>query len=82
MNTQYLVDIQPPYISNPRICGQLTSTALQRNLEAHAACNPSIITSGTRAEMLKRLSDILTTRRLDMLVISMLEGNEISFRRG
>lgn len=47
-----------------------------RNLEAHAACNSSIIASGSRAEMIERLSKILVIRKLDMLVVGMLQGND------
>ncbi|KAF9554469.1 hypothetical protein CPC08DRAFT_672182 [Agrocybe pediades] len=81
VHTKYLVNPLPPLITNPNACSQLTTAALQRNLEAHAACNPAIVPSGTRSELVQRLSDLLTMRRLDMLVMSMLEGNEISVRK-
>ncbi|PPQ84013.1 hypothetical protein CVT25_000559 [Psilocybe cyanescens] len=75
VTSHYLINPLPPLITNPHICGHLLSAALKRNLEAHAAYNPSIVTSGTRPEMLERLSKILEIRQLDLLVLGMLEGN-------
>ncbi|PPQ76912.1 hypothetical protein CVT26_001229 [Gymnopilus dilepis] len=76
IHTQYLCHPRPPLITNPYICAQLSNAALVRNLEAHAACNSSIIASGSRAEMIERLSKILLIRKLDMLVVGMLQGND------
>ncbi|KDR78620.1 hypothetical protein GALMADRAFT_223884 [Galerina marginata CBS 339.88] len=76
INSQYLYSPVAPLITNSHVCPQLSSAALKRNLEAHAVCNASIVPSGTRPEMVERLSTILKIRTLDMLVISMLEGNE------
>lgn len=76
IHSQYLEFPSPPLITNPQSCAQLSLAALKRNLEAHAACNPSILATGTRPEMVQRLSEILKTRKLDLLVKDMLSGNE------
>lgn len=75
IHLQYLVFPLPPLITSPQASTQLSWAALKHNLEAHAACNPSIITIGTRLEMVQRLSDILKIRKLDMLLMDMLNGN-------
>ncbi|KAH9481854.1 hypothetical protein JR316_0006384 [Psilocybe cubensis] len=72
--SQYLLHPIPPLITNPHICSHLSSAALKRNLEAHAARNSSIVASGTRLEMIERLTKILETRLLDLLVVEMLDG--------
>ncbi|CAA7267497.1 unnamed protein product [Cyclocybe aegerita] len=76
IHSRYLLNPRPPLITDPSVCGTLSLVALKRNLEAHAACNPSIVASGTHAEMVERLSEILATRKLDNLVVSMLEGDD------
>ncbi|KAF8903726.1 hypothetical protein CPB84DRAFT_1677802, partial [Gymnopilus junonius] len=76
IQSQYLCNPLPPLITNPYVCAQLSNAALIRNLEAHAARNPSIIAFGSRAEMIDRLSKILVIRKLDMLVVGMLQGND------
>lgn len=76
--TKYALQLPPPLLSDWKMCGHLTAAVLKRNLEAHAACNSSIIASGTRAEMLLRLSEILKVRQADILVMEMLNGNDTS----
>lgn len=63
------------------MCSHLTAAVLKRNLEAHAVFNPSILASGTRAEMLLRLTEILKVRQADLLVMGMLNGNDASLER-
>jgi hypothetical protein len=74
IHSQYLAFPLPPLITDPQASAQLSLAALTRNLEAHAACNPSILAAGTRPEMVQRLSEILKIRKLDMLVKDMLSG--------
>lgn len=69
---KYLFNPVGPLITDPDACDQLSFAALKRNLEAHAACNPTILASGTTREMAQRLSEILKIRRADILVVSML----------
>ena len=76
IHSQYLAFPLPPLITNPQASAQLSLAALKRNLEAHAACNPSILAAGTRPEMVQRLSEILKIRKLDMLVKDMLSGDD------
>ncbi|KIM39316.1 hypothetical protein M413DRAFT_415939, partial [Hebeloma cylindrosporum] len=76
IHTKYLFNPLPPLVVNPHICGKLSDSALRRNLEAHAACNPFIVPSGTRQELVERLSEILKIRKLDMLVVEMLGGDD------
>ena len=79
IHSQYLAFPLPPLITNPHTSTQLSLAALRRNLEAHAACNSSILAAGTRPEMVQRLSEILKIRKLDMLVKDMLSGNDSGF---
>ena len=76
IHSHYLVFPLPPLITNPEVSAQLSLAALKRNLEAHAACNPSILVAGTRLEMVERLSEISKIRKLDMLVKDMLSGDD------
>ena len=78
IHSQYLTFPLPPLITNPHACVQLSLAALKRNLEAHAACNPSILAAGTRPEMIQRLSEILKIRKMDMLVKDMLVKDMLS----
>lgn len=73
LNTLYLRMPVPPLITDPDACPQLSLAALKRNLEAHAACNPDIVATGSYQEMVLRLTDILKTQKLDALVMGMLE---------
>ncbi|KJA27943.1 hypothetical protein HYPSUDRAFT_62339 [Hypholoma sublateritium FD-334 SS-4] len=75
---KYLFNPVGPLITNPDACEQLSYAALKRNLEAHAACNPTILASGTTREMAQRLFEILKIRRADILVVSMLTMSESS----
>ena len=79
LHTKYLNNPLPPLIVNPHICGKLSDAALRRNLEAHSKCNTSIVPSGTRLELVERLSGILKIRKLDMLAVEMLGGDEDSY---
>lgn len=76
MDTQYLVDPQPPLINNPSIVPELSAAALKRNLAAHAARNPAIAAAGSKPEMAQRLIALLETRQMDMLVREMLLGGD------
>ncbi|KAJ7732141.1 hypothetical protein B0H16DRAFT_180720 [Mycena metata] len=76
MDTQYLVDPQPPLINNPSIVPELSVAALKRNLAAHAARNPAIAAAGSKPEMAQRLTALLETRKMDMLVREMLLGGD------
>jgi hypothetical protein len=73
LSKRYLRVLIPPLIIEPDACPQLSVTALRRNLEAHAACNSDIVTAGTHQEMVLRLTEILKIRKLDALVMTMLE---------
>ena len=70
----YLVDIEPPLIDCPDECSLLTINSLKKNLAAHAEKNPSISTAGARGDMLARLQEILTRRKMDLIVAHMLLG--------
>ena len=72
MHWQYLLHPAPPLISDPGTVGMLSKTALSRNLEAHAAINSTIVSTGPHDEMEERLLRILETRKLDLVVREML----------
>lgn len=75
VDSKYLSELKPPLVIHERSCSQLSVHALKRNLEAHATCNPDILTSGTRLEMVHRLTEVLKIRRSDKLVIDLLWRN-------
>ncbi|RXW18771.1 hypothetical protein EST38_g7084 [Candolleomyces aberdarensis] len=74
LQSMYLVDVQPPLIDCPDACSSLNVSALKKNLAAHAEKNPSISTAGARGDMIARLQEILTRRKLDLIVAQMLLG--------
>ena len=74
LQSKYLLDPAPPLVTNPELCDSLSATALKKNLAAHAQCNPTIVATGTRQEMLARLKEILETRNADLLLAQMLLG--------
>jgi hypothetical protein len=75
---RYLIDPVPPLIVDPDLCSRLSLGALERNLAQHATCNPGILTTGKKPEMVKRLEKILKTRKMDLLVMDMVWGNVAS----
>ncbi|THH08190.1 hypothetical protein EW146_g9071 [Bondarzewia mesenterica] len=68
MPGKYIIDIQPPLITDPTACAQLTLSALKRNLTEHAVINPNIETTGTKAQLRKALENLLKERRGDLMV--------------
>ncbi|KAG2132991.1 hypothetical protein DEU56DRAFT_951132, partial [Suillus clintonianus] len=74
LHKQYLVDPGLPLITDPSACPLLSNTALTRNLQAHADINPSIVPTGTRLEMIERLTKLLERRLMDLVVRSMICG--------
>lgn len=70
----YMVDISPPMISEPSACRFTSIMVLRRNLSQHAEFNQDIVATGSKAELVARLEDILTTRKADMLVIELIAG--------
>lgn len=67
--------LDEPLAHDPGACATLTEAELRSNLEAHAAHNASLKTSGSRAEMEKRLRKVLERRQRDLVVQEfMLEG--------
>ncbi|KAF9240720.1 hypothetical protein BU15DRAFT_87602 [Melanogaster broomeanus] len=76
LDKQYLLHPAPPMITDSTICSVLSQAALSRNLAAHASINSSIHSGGTRMEMVERLKKILETRNLDLVVQSLLAGED------
>jgi hypothetical protein len=74
MQSKYMINPKPPLIVEPTACASLSVSALRRNLTEHAAFNPSIITSGSKVELVARLQHILKTRKMDVLVRDMMWG--------
>jgi len=63
-------------IEEPAECSNLSNAALKYNLAVHSLCNPSIVTSGTREDMMKRLEALLKKRKADMRVLDVLGWKE------
>jgi hypothetical protein len=63
-----------PLITDPSACSLLSNASLSRNLDAHAAVNPSIVPTGTRLDMIERLTKLLERRQMDLTVRSMIYG--------
>ncbi|KAJ7146769.1 hypothetical protein C8R44DRAFT_758128 [Mycena epipterygia] len=76
MASHYLLDPTPPLIASPMVVPELSAAALKRNLAAHATCNPAVVATGTKPEMVDRLRGILETRQMDLLVRDMIQGVE------
>jgi hypothetical protein len=75
MHSKYIIDPKPPLIVEPRACASLSISALKRNLVEHATFNPTILTSGSKMELVTRLQNILETRKMDVLVRDMMWGD-------
>lgn len=65
-----------PLLTDPNICTSLSLTSLRANLAAHAVFNPSISLSGTKLDLVKRLSEILERREGDRVVKEVVWGYE------
>lgn len=61
-----------PLVADPDACRTLSCAALRRNLSAHTESNRGIVVGGTKDEMVLRLKGSLRTRKLDLLVRSMI----------
>ncbi|KAI0261118.1 hypothetical protein BC834DRAFT_1009126, partial [Gloeopeniophorella convolvens] len=72
LHTQYLLSPLPPLITQPDAAPVLEFSALKRNLSAHAAYNPAVLTSGSKAVLCTRLTELLERRRGDLAVREMV----------
>ena len=72
MHEKYEVNLAPPLIAEPSCVDTLSVAVLKRNLAAHAACNETIFVGGTKREMVRRLREVLSVRKVDMLVKEMI----------
>ena len=74
MHSKYMINPTAPLIVEPTACASLSVSALKRNLAEHAYFNPTILTSGSKGELVARLQNILQTRKVDILVRNMMWG--------
>jgi len=74
MRFKYMINPKAPLIVEPTACPALSISALKRNLAEHAVFNPTILTNGSKAELVARLENILETRKMDILVRDMMWG--------
>ncbi|PSS34015.1 hypothetical protein PHLCEN_2v1919 [Hermanssonia centrifuga] len=65
---QYWLVPASPLISDPTEALRLSSQALEQNLAAFAEFDQELLCDGSKTNMVKRLQDILETRRNDLLV--------------
>ncbi|KAI0050534.1 hypothetical protein FA95DRAFT_606060, partial [Auriscalpium vulgare] len=72
LHTCYLLSPAAPLITAVTACASLSVSALKRNLQAHAAYNPDISVTGSKAEMCARLESLLVQRAGDLAVRNML----------
>ncbi|KAJ8588245.1 hypothetical protein M405DRAFT_740638 [Rhizopogon salebrosus TDB-379] len=79
LHKQYLTNPVAPLITDPSACSLLSNASLIRNLDAHAAINSLIVSTGTRPEMIERLTKLLERRQMDLVVRSMVcaEATEV-----
>jgi spore coat polysaccharide biosynthesis protein SpsF (cytidylyltransferase family) len=75
MHSKYMINPKAPLIVEPTACAALSVSALKRNLVEHATFNPTIVSSGSKAELVARLETILETRKMDMVVRNMMWGD-------
>jgi len=74
LDKQYLVNPVAPLITDPSACSLLSNASLIRNLDAHSAVNTSIVPTGTRSELIERLTKLLERRQMDLIVRTMICG--------
>ncbi|EKM77929.1 hypothetical protein AGABI1DRAFT_42617 [Agaricus bisporus var. burnettii JB137-S8] len=70
----YLVDIPPPFISDPDALENLTLAEIRANLNAHWEVNKRIVTTGNKNDLRERLKELLARRKDDLLVKEMVEN--------
>ncbi|KAI0311257.1 hypothetical protein OF83DRAFT_1177766 [Amylostereum chailletii] len=70
LHTRYLLAPAPPLVTDPDACAALALAALKRNLHAHAQCDPEsdVVATGSKAQMCRRLKEVLVRRREDLAV--------------
>ncbi|KZO91794.1 hypothetical protein CALVIDRAFT_488609, partial [Calocera viscosa TUFC12733] len=68
LSTHYCIHPDPPLITSAEAVPSLSVIALKANLSAHHAINDGILPTGTKAEMVQRLIDILEIRAGDLLL--------------
>ncbi|KAF8336050.1 hypothetical protein F5887DRAFT_891748, partial [Amanita rubescens] len=81
MGSKYSLELPPPLILNPSLCGRLSVAALKRNLAVHAAVNKEVSTGGTKKEMADRLKSLLEMRLADLEVRRLIENPAEGVRR-
>ncbi|KAH9948596.1 hypothetical protein B0H21DRAFT_230902 [Amylocystis lapponica] len=74
LHRKYMLHPRPPLIVDPDACAQLSTAALRRNLEEHAAFNADILAEGSQKEMVVRLEHILRLRESDLAVRDIVWG--------
>lgn len=69
---QYVVDIPHGYTQNPTLVPPMTVPNLKRNLELHQKVNRDVQVTGTKVELVARLSAILWNRLSDTKILAVL----------
>ncbi|KAI0791197.1 hypothetical protein C8Q75DRAFT_732327 [Abortiporus biennis] len=72
MSKKYIIQPDPPLITDPDHTDLLSTSALKKNLAAHAHINSEIAIEGSKTEMRARLKELLELRKADLLVRAML----------
>ncbi|CAL1715860.1 unnamed protein product [Somion occarium] len=72
LGSKYILQPEAPMISDPQVVSELSTTALKRNLAAHAQYNAEILAEGSKHEMAERLRTLLEVRQADLLVRDVL----------
>lgn len=69
---RYLVDIPTGYVDDPNNVAEMTMPNLKKNLELHAKANRDVQVTGTKVELVNRLSVILSNRIADLKIVKVL----------
>lgn len=69
---RYMVDIPTGYVQDPTQVAAMTMPNLKKNLELHSKVNKDVQVTGTKVELVNRLTVILSNRRADSGIVEVL----------
>lgn len=67
-----MVDIPTGYVQDPTQVAAMTMPNLKKNLELHSKVNKDVQVTGTKVELVNRLTVILSNRRADSGIVEVL----------
>lgn len=67
-----MVDIPTGYVHDPNQVSAMTMPNLKKNLELHSKASKDVQVTGTKVELVSRLSTVLSNRIADLGILKVL----------